>query len=579
MTYDRRIKPTERNPFIDPNAPTFSDVIARITADTNLTSARRRDVASSIRCLMRLLDLDPAATLANLGVLRPRLERFHPAQAGISAKRFANIKSDVKFALRHLGLITSTVRRVKQLSPAWQELWTKIEDDHTRWKLSRLFRFCSDLEIEPYDVDDTTIERLHRALVEEDFVTDPEATVRQTIYAWNRAAKESNVWPPRALSKRPNRREGWTLALDEFPPSFRDDLDRWIARLRGDDPLAEDAAPMRLRPSTVKHRAFQIRMFASALVRRNVPVERIVSLEFLVEVENFKEALRFMLARNDDQPTEAIYGCAMAIKAIAAHHVKVPDEHLDELKAICSRIKVKKQGLRPKNRRRLQQFDDPVNVSKILLLPSNLEKLARRGKGRKAAILMQMAVAVELLTMCPIRLSNLAALELGESLFWTRPARKGCLLLSIPEHDVKNEVQIEFELPAESAELIARYLDEYQPRLCDEPSPWIFPGRDGGPKRPSSLGPQLKRTIYKHTGLVVHAHLMRHLGAKLFLDQEPGLYEVVRRVLGHRSIDTTTASYTGFETKAAALYFDEVIEQRRRSALPTRIRRHRKKPR
>ncbi len=72
---------------------------------------------------------------------------------------------------------------------------------------------------------------------------------------------------------------------------------------------------------------------------------------------------------------------------------------------------------------------------------------------------------------------------------------------------------------------------------------------------------------------------MRHLGAKLFLDQEPGLYEVVRRVLGHRSIDTTTASYTGFETKAAALYFDEVIERLRRSALPTRIRHRRKKPR
>ena len=142
----------------------------------------------------------------------------------------------------------------------------------------------------PYDVDDTMIVRLHRALVEEDFVTDPEATVRQSIYAWNRAARESIDWPSQALSKRPDRREGWTLALDEFPLSFRDDLDQWIARLRGDDPLAEDAAPRRLRPSTVEHRAFQIRMFASALVRRNVPVERIDSLKALVEIENFKEA-------------------------------------------------------------------------------------------------------------------------------------------------------------------------------------------------------------------------------------------------------------------------------------------------
>ena len=137
----------------------------------------------------------------------------------------------------------------------------------------------------------------------------------------------------------------------------------------------------------------------------------------------------------------------------------------------------------------------------------------------------------------------------------------------------------EFELPAESAELIARYLDEYQPRLFDGPSPWIFPGRNGGPKRPGSLGPQFKRTVYQHTGLVVHVHMMRHLAAKLFLDEKPGSYEVMRRVLGHRSIDTTTSSYTGFETKAAARHFDEIILKRRRSAIPTRIRRRRKKPR
>ena len=89
MTYERRVKPDDRNPFIDANALAFADVVARISADTDLTSTRRRDVVSSIRCLMRLLELDPAATPATLGVLRPHLERFHPAQAGISEKRFA----------------------------------------------------------------------------------------------------------------------------------------------------------------------------------------------------------------------------------------------------------------------------------------------------------------------------------------------------------------------------------------------------------------------------------------------------------------------------------------------------------
>ena len=127
--------------------------------------------------------------------------------------------------------------------------------------------------------------------------------------------------------------------------------------------------------------------------------------------------------------------------------------------------------------------------------------------------------------------------------------------------------------------MIERYLDSYRPLLCGGRSEWIFPGRDDGPKRPGSLGPQVKRIIHKHTGLEVHAHLMRHIGAKLFLDCNPGLYEVVRRVLVHRSIDTTTESYTGFETKSAARQFDDVILEQRRAAIPGKVRVTRKRRR
>ncbi|MCH7792962.1 MAG: tyrosine-type recombinase/integrase [Planctomycetes bacterium] len=185
---------------------------------------------------------------------------------------------------------------------------------------------------------------------------------------------------------------------------------------------------------------------------------------------------------------------------------------------------------------------------------------------------MQMAVAIEILTMCPLRIGNLANLKLDETLFWTRPGRKGRLLLSIPSDEVKNREPIEFELPTESAQLIERYLDSYRPALFNRPGDWLFPGKADRAKRPGSLGPQIKRIIYKHTGLEVNAHLMRHIGAKLFLDCNPGSYEVVRRVLVHRSIDTTTESYTGFETKSAARHFDDVILEQRRAAVPGKVR-------
>jgi len=57
-------------------------------------------------------------------------------------------------------------------------------------------------------------------------------------------------------------------------------------------------------------------------------------------------------------------------------------------------------------------------------------------------------------------------------------------------------------------------------------------------------------------------HLFRHAGGKLFLDMRPGEYEVVRRVLGHRSIATTTSIYTGAETRTAGQHFASTIAQR-----------------
>jgi integrase len=65
--------------------------------------------------------------------------------------------------------------------------------------------------------------------------------------------------------------------------------------------------------------------------------------------------------------------------------------------------------------------------------------------------------------------------------------------------------------------------------------------------------------VFRFTGLQFNPHLFRHLAAKLFLEQRPGQYEVVREVLGHASMRTTTGSYTGGEARAAGDHFAEVV--------------------
>ena len=87
----------------------------------------------------------------------------------------------------------------------------------------------------------------------------------------------------------------------------------------------------------------------------------------------------------------------------------------------------------------------------------------------------------------------------------------------------------------------------------------MFPGRDGAPKTRHGLGQRISRTIFAHTGLRMHPHIFRHTAVRLFLDANPGTAEVMRRVLGHRSIETTMLFYAGQETAAAVRHFDETI--------------------
>ena len=122
-------------------------------------------------------------------------------------------------------------------------------------------------------------------------------------------------------------------------------------------------------------------------------------------------------------------------------------------------------------------------------------------------------------------------------------------------------------------------MTRYLPRLTTAPTTWLFPRRHGdGHKAGQHLSTQIKKEIFRLTGLEVHVHLFRHIAAKLYLDANPGGYEVIRRVLGHRSMDTTVRAYTGLEGAAAARHFDSVIEDLRTNNESTR-RKPRRKPR
>ena len=147
-------------------------------------------------------------------------------------------------------------------------------------------------------------------------------------------------------------------------------------------------------------------MMASAIVRSGVRFSAIQSLADLVKLDHFQRGITFMLDRQDGAVKEANFTLASAIKAIARYHVKVPEAHLNELRRLCSKMDKAADRYRKKNKDRLDQFEDDRNLALLLGLPARLAQLAQKPgpKPRSAALLMQSAAAIEILTFCPMRI-------------------------------------------------------------------------------------------------------------------------------------------------------------------------------
>ncbi len=541
--------------------PMMRDLSDAIRRDLQVLATRRRDVCSAIRILCTALGETPADVPASHAYFRRRLKDFHPKQAGLGEKRFRNIRSDIGFALRrHLGQSSLAGRRAP-LSPAWVALRNRLHADGFRYGLSRFMQFCSARRVAPDGVDDTVGRRFLIWLRDETFVQNPKALHRRTLRLWNKAANTTDGWPQIFLTL-PSKHKGYCLPWDRLPVPLREDATAWLESLRNPDILGDDAPARPARPATIKARTFQVRQIVAALAHAGHDTGALTSLADLVDPERVRRVLRFFLARSGGEPTSQTAAIAGALVAMARNWVRVDPRELAELRNLKRKVTPRQEGLTEKNRSRLRQFDSDHNKALLLGFPQAVlnEVGGKSEPKRKDALLVQTALAVELLIVMPVRLKNLVGLSMDRHIVRRREHARERALIVIPPHEVKNREELVFELWPESIKLLDHYLERYRPLLAKGPSGWLFPGtRPGRHKSPDQLTRQIRKTVFKWTGLIVTTHLFRHIDAKLYLDEKPGGYEVMRRVLAHRRMDTTTRHYTGLETAAAARHFDQVI--------------------
>ena len=202
--------------------------------------------------------------------------------------------------------------------------------------------------------------------------------------------------------------------------------------------------------------------------------------------------------------------------------------------------------------------------TRAVSLPNVLMEQARLAKDhapRKAAIAAQLAAAIAILTFAPIRLGNLIKIELGQNLI--KPGGLNTpYWLVFPNYDVKNRVDLNFKFDQPLTDLLDEYVHEFRPTLLRGANTgWLFPGEAGQPKHKLLFSKQITARVQKATGLRLTVHQFRHAAAAVYLKHRPGDYETVRRLLGHRDIQTTTRFYCGLQTMEATEQFGRLIRE------------------
>ena len=535
---------------------TLARVLDELLKLNGLKPQPRQNMCSSIRRLCQVLERSPDNVPANLNALEILFDRSSPGTLSLSPRRWRNIKSDVRRAVKLFGEQHPVPDSKIPLSDGWETLCKSGPHPTVRSILRRFGRFCCVRQLSPNQVTDEVVRDFAQSLEEQGLSKTPQRILDDTIRAWNRyvAGGDSVRLTPI------NRSCAYTLKWEDLPASLKQDTDAWHETCLKPDPFDPDA-PAPVRQATIKQRDRMIRRLATAVVRQGECANDLVDLCALITPERVKKALRFFLDRNGGEPSTQAYEMAQLAVTIAKHWLKLDKKKIQQLKVWAKRLQTKHKGMSAKNEERLRQLRDNRVLGKLFTLHDQIpSKEWRKPPDSRSALRVQTALAIAILSVAPMRIENLRRLDRNDHFVGSFSDKDHILQIRIHARDVKNDVDLTYPVPDYVYNLLEQYMARYQPLLMNgHPSSLLFPGRSGAPKQANSLRRNITDTIRKELGLHVHPHLFRHLAAYLFLKRHPGHYEEVRRILGHKSIRTTIDSYAGLETTTALIRYDAVV--------------------
>ncbi len=560
--------------FAAPDMPTMRDALTNLDTQTHIPARKRRRWRQDALAACKWFGFKPEDLIANLANLNPRFRRLPRGtlgKRGVTKKRVSNVKHSVKCMVACLP--SQNNRSFKaELSPPWARLAAVMPNRYRLTSVHCIMKFCSAQDILPADFDDEASARLLAALVAERLNGNPPITHQNAVRSSNWLKVNMVEWCVPKLTP-PCYAKNYILPWSALPGWATAACRAFVERNTTTDPF-DLSRPMKVwRPATVKTYLILLRRYFSMIVHARCDLNNATCLR---DVANFKMAepgLRWMTERLGNKRGYAMAAnTAILLAQIALNpdsKAKLTDAEkaanaavAAELQELASRLHSEK-GLSGKNRERLAPLKDEANLAKLFLLPFGLEReiVKSRKTGRRLAILLQWAVALMILTFCPLRISTLCSIS-DRNLVWSRPGGRGDLTLELDASQLKGGEPASIPLPSECARVIRLYLKDYRHLLVRGQAQFLFPGAKASQsKGPGTMSTQLRRLIWDRLGLHVNPHLYRHIVHLVILRRFPGAYAMISRILTHKSLETAVRNYAYYDAELSMKAFHQLVRE------------------
>jgi integrase len=323
-------------------------------------------------------------------------------------------------------------------------------------------------------------------------------------------------------------------------------------------------------------RGFVISLAKALHVTTDVMVE---SFEELTDPEFLEEALAALAEINaEEMESSYLSTVSKCMRKIARDYVVRSDDDLKKIDALVETYDRPYEGISPRNKAKLKQFDDVriqrlIDMTDLVVADVNVKvafpRSADSGISPEAARDIMAALAHAILMEKAPRSANVT----GARLEWVGFVNDNATI-TVPAAQVKmrdpREGPLVIPLSPHASALLRTYLDKVRPTCLasgDERNPYLFPSQDlsgkSNGKPYTGILSRVVRLVHRHVGVQINPHLYRHLIGWIWLRESLDNLPKVQKLLGHKSIKTTITYYAEIDETLALQDWQDHLEGRR----------------